>query len=294
MRTSRRALLLLVITFLLVSGLLAAIALSPASGVGVRYFDETDTTLREPFLTYFEQNGGLEGLGLPLADAYTLDDSTTVQPFQHVLLQVTVRGVEPAPIAVSLGLGQPTDAPVDERLAGYYASGGGAAFFGLPLGEGRFEGQTFVQDFENARIVQQPDGTLQLANLGEAYVSVYPPPANYGQANIRLRGTPSPPPAIAANVSVASPTLGLGEQQTIYVVVSDEEGKPVGGVQALAILRFDGAEAEVELPPTDANGLTQATFGAPPATPGSQVIVEMNLLYGDTFFTVQTTYVQWW
>ena len=93
---------------------------------------------------------------------------------------------------------------------------------------------------------------------------------------------------------MAQPTDGQGGQQTIYLYDYDEAGYPVSGAQALAVLRYDIALAEVEMARTDEQGLSSATFIVPPASPGSQVLVEMHVLVGDTFLTVQTAYIQWW
>ena len=76
--------------------------------------------------------------------------------------------------------------------------------------------------------------------------------------------------------------------------VEDNSGNPVVGAKSLAILRYDTASAELEMPETDSNGLATARFTVPPALPGAQVVIEVHILSGELFLTVETTYFQWW
>ena len=64
--------------------------------------------------------------------------------------------------------------------------------------------------------------------------------------------------------------------------------------QALAVLHYDTATAELVLNPTDERGLSSATFVTPPATPGLRVGVEMHVLVGEVPLTIETAYFQWW
>jgi hypothetical protein len=125
------------------------------------------------------------------------------------------------------------------------------------------------------------------------YLAVFPAPPQ-GQAGIGLRGTPTPPPAIVASVSVENPAVGQGGQQTIYLLVEDDQDRPISGARSLAVLRYGGATAEIEMPPTDASGVANARFLAPPASSGTRVTVQLNVLVGEVFLTVETTYFQWW
>jgi hypothetical protein len=86
----------------------------------------------------------------------------------------------------------------------------------------------------------------------------------------------------------------IGERQTLYLLVLDQADRPVAGVKALAVLRYNDGLAEVTLPETDTSGIAQTSFMTPPAAPGSQVLVTVHVLYGEFFFTVDTTFVQWW
>jgi hypothetical protein len=284
----------IVIAAVLAAAGIGAAALARPRLTPLRYFPETNHLLSDPFLGYFDQHGGLETFGYPLTETYDLADGTLVQTFQHAQLALTVRGVELSPLGhlLRLGDGQTTDR-VAAEFADTYHRLGGEAFFGPALGEVHLENGTLIQDFERARLAKDAFGDVRLADLGRVYLAAFPPP-EMGQAAFGLRGTPMPPPAVRANVSVEQPTIGQGGRQTIYLLTEDAQGKPIPAAQSLAVLHYGSATAEVELPPTGANGLASATFIAPPAQPGSKVIVQMNVLVGDIFISVETTYFQWW
>lgn len=294
MRSERRVIILLS----LLAGLAAVVvwlAAGQRARPGVRYFAETRHTIREPFLATFDAHGGPTLFGFPLTEAYTTEDGTRVQTFQRAQLHLTPRGVELAPIGLALHLGEPASGlEVAGAFKPFYQQSGGESFFGAPLNAAREENGLLVQDFERARIMRDALGEVRLANLGSIYLAAFPLPESAGQAAIRLHGTPTPPPEIQARVSIANPTVVQGGEQTIYLYVADANGQPVAGARALAILRYDGATAEVELSHSDASGLASARFIVPPAAPGSQILVEVHVLIGETLLNVETAYFQWW
>ncbi len=294
MRRTHRALPLL-IAALIALGFIGALAIRGDTPLQSRYYPQTGRVVREPFLSFFLEHGGVATFGYPLTDAYQDEDGLWVQTFQRAKFQLAVQGVELAPIGRTLNLGDPAGGhAVDAVFTDFYRERGGEAFFGLPLNAAHDQNGVLVQDFERARLVHDALGEIHLADLGSAYLTVFPPPQDIGQAAIHLQGVPTPQPRLRASVSVARPTVGHGEQQTIYLVLEDENGSPVTGAQALAMLRYNDAVAEVTLPDTDSRGVSQTTFIVPPALPGSRVGVEVYVLAGETFLTVETAYFQWW
>lgn len=293
MRNRTYALPILIVA-LLVAGAVGALAVKADVPAQVSYYAQTGRLVREPFLPFFLEHGDTATFGYPLTDAYRTHDDTLVQTFERAQLQLTVRGVELAPIGAMLQLGEPGSAETHPAFRAAYDSHGGAAFFGLPLGPARDERGLLVQDFERARLVRGPLGDVRLASLGSVYLAAFPPPQESGQAAILVQGTPPPPSEIRPALTVERPTVGQGDQQTIYLYLADENGSPVTGAQALAILHYDDATAEVTLPVTDARGLASASFVVPPASPGSRVDVQVHVLIGETFLTIETAYFQWW
>jgi hypothetical protein len=263
--------------------------------VSMRYYPQTGHLVREPFLSFVEAHGGVEMLGYPLTDAHTDQGGTLVQTFEHAHIQLTVRGIELASVGVLMGLGsQSSSASVGPEFTAFYDLHGGQAFFGLPLGIPRHEDGNLVQDFERARLVHDSEGQIQLADLGKAYLALVPDTSQSGALAFRINGTITPPSSVRVSVSVASPTVSVGAQQTIYLYVEDEENNPVEGAESLAILKYNNGSGEISLLPTDRKGLASARFIVPPAPPGSRVMVKMHILVGETYLTVETSYIQWW
>ena len=294
MRDAKRALPILLVAIL--AGM-AVVAVTVRGDIAPQfnYYPETGHIVREPFLTSFNTGGGVEMFGYPISDAYYTEDDTLVQTFQRAQMQLTVRGVELAPIGTRLHFGQPDPTiPVAEPLVSYYQAHGGTDYFGLPLDEARSEQNLLIQDFERVRLVRDPGGNVRLAELGTMLLAAFPAPDTSGRAALRLSGTPTPPVAVHLNLSIEKPTIGIDGIQTIYLYVEDGAGQPVSGAQALAVLRYDTATAELVLNLTDERGLTSATFKTPQATPGSRVVVEMHVLVGEEPLTIETAYYQWW
>lgn len=292
-RNVTRALPILIVAVLAVV-VVSALAMKTDVSAQVRYYAQTGHIVREPFLSYYLEHGEVTTFGYPLTDAYRTHDDTLVQTFQRAQMRLTVRGVELSPIGTALQLGEPGSAEPYRVFAGYYEELGGAGFLGLPLSPAHTQRGVLVQDFERGRLVRGDLGDVRLANLGHMYLAAYPPPAESGQAAILLQGTPAPPAEIRPALSVERPTVGQGERQTIYLYLADENGSPVGGAQALAVLQYDGATAEVTLPDTDERGLASTSFITPPAAPGSRVDVQVHVLVGEIFLTIETAYYQWW
>lgn len=120
------------------------------------------------------------------------------------------------------------------------------------------------------------------------------PATEQGQATVGPRSTPSPAPSIVARASVEHTTIAQGGTQTIYLLVKNNRGGPVAGVRSLATLYYGAAAAEIEMQPTDANGVASASFIAPPESSGYVITVQINVLLEKLTLTVNTTYIQWW
>jgi len=293
MSNRRPALIILSVALLTIAAVVSYVVRQQESRA-MRYFSETGTVVREPFLSYFNAHEGVDLLGLPLTNAYSLEDGTTVQVFENATLQLTVRGVSLVPASSLLALTADGElAQVDPAFADYYAEHGGEAFFGPAVGEARIEGNRLVQDFKGMRLVRDPIEGIYPARIGAAFAAVHPPPSEEGNANLRQWNTPGSA-QFRARLSVEHPVVGQGDTQTVYLLVEDSEGVPVAGARGLLVLHFNDATAEVELSPTGSDGLSNATFVTPPAITGTQIVVEAHILVGESLLTVDTTYFQWW
>ena len=230
-----------------------------------------------------------------------------MQYFQNARLEQAVSGVQLGALGDELSLAHPPDYPedvtgtlfpetghyLDPAFAAYYTAHGGEAVFGPPISPARAEDGLTLQNFRRARLVLD-DGQVRLGNLGSIALSVFPPadPTFVAAPPRALEPTQS---AISANLSVAQPTLQSGTSQTVYLyVVTRDDNSPVSNAQALLLLTYDTGVTQLELPPTDAHGISSLAFSAPPASPGTSVIVEAHVVWGDAVTSVSTIYLQWW
>lgn len=301
-----------------------ALAIAVAVSVGVagltrqnnaraQYFGETGHTVREPFLTAYEEMGGLEVLGFPISDSFADQSGTTVQYFQNARLEQTPTGVQLGPLGDELGLARPPNDLDDTEgvlfdetshylapaFVSYYQAHNGETQFGPPINSARIERNLLVQDFERVRLVRDtslpPGQQVRLGNLGSIALTVTPLDGTTILAS-PPRAAVAPTTSINASVSVAQPTLQNDAPQTVYVYVVSRSGgnEAVAGAKTFVHLRYEGGLSQIEMPPTDANGISSATFQPPPAPPGTKVMVEAHVVWGEAVASISTIYLQWW
>ncbi|MDI3339269.1 MAG: glycosyl hydrolase [Sphaerobacter sp.] len=178
----------------------APVPAPPDVGPRVRYFPETGHTLRDPFLRYWETNGGLAQFGFPLTEVFFVQ-GRAVQYFERARFEYwpELRGT---PHEVQLGLlgryvtrgrtflaaappAQPEPGRIYFPQTGHYLSygfkdywerNGGLAVFGYPISEEFTENGYTVQYFERARFEWHPEyrGTpfeVLLGHLGREVLS---------------------------------------------------------------------------------------------------------------------------
>src|SRR5262245_32311599 len=139
MRSRNPIIPIMIAAALVTAGVIVA-AVSRTQLTPLRYFPETGHLLTDPFLTYFDEHGGVAVLGYPLTDPYNLPDGALAQTFQRVQLTMTVHGIELAPINRQLGLEQARPgATVAAEFVAYHKALGGEEFFGPVLAGPRTE-----------------------------------------------------------------------------------------------------------------------------------------------------------
>jgi Zn-dependent protease len=172
------------------------------------YFKETGYFIRQPFLTYWQENGGLQMFGYPIS--YRLEEIApgteevyTAQYFERARFELhpsTGNNVVLGRLGALLNEPEPPAAPLEgmtffpetgHNLGGpfltYWQENGGLALFGYPISEERMEknpvdGKTYVvQYFERNRFELHPElaGTPHEVQLGLLGRQIYA--RNYGQ-----------------------------------------------------------------------------------------------------------------
>ncbi len=162
-----------------------------------RYFPATGHYLKEPFLSFFDANGGLRTWGPPITEVVD-ENGHLVQYFQRARMACLQQTEDPCNVQLSplpelLGHRTPRTAPVSKQLIAnglcqyfaetghnlcfsfltFYMNQGGSSVFGPPIGELTVEPGMIVQYLERARIewhMDAPPGeSIELGAIGQEY-----------------------------------------------------------------------------------------------------------------------------
>ncbi|WP_129632319.1 sortase [Candidatus Oscillochloris fontis] len=212
------------------------------------FFAETGHTLAYSFRDFYDRQGGLAIIGLPLSEVF-LENGRPVQYFErarlewHADLGITLAGLlghwaaegrSTDPAFVRVAAAAPGDTYVIETghsLGGvfrdFWLANGGLATFGYPISEPFDEtnpqdGQVYtVQYFERARFEHHPNNPaayqVQLGHLGRQYLAAYQAPEsalapvqNAAQAWDAVRPTQVRIPRIGLKTDVVSTGYSQG------------------------------------------------------------------------------------
>jgi hypothetical protein len=330
MRTGRSLLITLMAVALLLASRMS-IAHSQSPGENCEYFAETDHYVCDEFLEFFETRGELEIFGYPLTEAF--DDPVRglrVQYFQRARMEL--HPYNPEPYRVQLGLlgdelgysfppVNPPSGPafnnslrhyfgrtghiVSHSFLRYFREHGGLDIFGYPRSEFLDEDGLVVQYFQRARMEWHPDdlsgAEIRLTNLGEVYLERFGIPGpglgdrwelvtdTINIENLDLVTK------LEIDASVRHVITGRQGEQTVFVYVTDQLGRPLSGVIVSTTVGYPSDEIPYPCDaPTDDKGFTKLDFDMGDAFPGRNVVIDVTATYGDLTSTTQAFYLPWW
>ncbi len=290
-----------------------------------RYYSETGHTLSATFELFYDTRGGPATFGFPITEAF-------VDPFSGLLVQYLENArlelapdpsseelqVRVADLGVLIG-GWDLPIPASRFPIGnspgcrfyegsghqvchafldFYERQGGAGVFGLPISEFRIEQARVVQYFHDFRLDWYPEAEdgrpIRIAALGRAHFDRmgYSPdllapvdPADLGLYSIL---------ALQTSASVLNPLLGAGETQRAYLIVSDQNNRPVAGAAALLTVYLpDGLEFKM-MPLTDRNGVAQLELTLESQLPGTRIALEYTVVFEGLFALTRDSFYVWW
>lgn len=286
------------------------------------YFSDTGHSVREPFLTFFKNSGGLTRYGYPITDEY-VDPKTglLVQYFENARLEWHPGNPDPNKILLgrlSDEMGKRTapksikELSNDPNCRNFFETGhsvcwlfrdfweknGGVAAFGYPVADYTIENERSVQYFEYALLEwwpEKPAGqTIVLAPLGRIYYEwakldpsrLQPHPPNDGQLGSIT--------TLYAKGSVLKPVVNTTATQTAYVLVKDQLNNAINGAAVTLIVHFPGQDKSFTLPPTNSKGTTFQTFPGGQIKPGTTVSMEFIVAYNGLVARTRTSYLVWY
>jgi hypothetical protein len=281
-------------------------------------FPETGHVIRGEFYEFFwTAKDPLLVYGYPITDM-TTDTATgrRVQYFQRALFELHPEAnsefsVQLAPLGQYLyEPGEPISLPdkfthcrtfaeTGKRICfaflDFFDANGGVEQFGYPISNFENKFGRIVQYFQRARFEwypERPTGQrVKLADLGsEHFITVGEDPDKLRRNNIlqvvldlRVRAFPE------------SPVTTLGGQQSIHVLVQDQNLLPVAGAEVELVVRFPSGDEETYTAPiTDGDGVSIVTFDVSTRTPG-RALVWVNVVFRDLdIHTTRSSFRIWY
>ena len=291
-----------------------------------RFFPETGHWVEGEFLTFYNNTpNAARLLGYPLTDAYEHPQlpGLTIQHFQRARLELhpenvagqqveiaplgnymfDVNAAEPAGIAVNNAACR--QFPVSKLSVCYaflqfYDANNGADYFGEPVSDLVKVDGLLVQYFEKARMEWHPENPngqhVILTDLGRLDFDQI-----NGDTSLTGRSGNAPlvsPLTIKVHAFPERPLLAPDQQQTLYIVVLDQNAQPVENAQVSITLLLPSGQRQNVAPngPTSADGFTTAVFPVDGLLPTDVVEVQVTatLLNGGPKNATVTHFRAWW
>lgn len=288
---------------------------------GELYFPETGHVISGEFLRFYQAaDNPLLLYGYPITDAFQ-DQITggTFQYFQRVRMELHTG--EPEALRVKLSPlgeflykpGQPLPLPenfpscrtfpetgfeVCYSFLEFFDKHGGVATFGYPISNFEIHDERTVQYFQMARFEWHPEfptgNRVTLTDLGSRYFEAH------GENPIRLLARQGDHIPLATVIQLrvrafpVEPVAALKGQQTVYLVVQDQNLHPVqNATLTLTVTMPSGEQATYTAPPSNEKGIAFVTFPYAGAAPG---LAQINVLASFESLEAKTltSFRLWW
>lgn len=310
-----------IIIVLLLGGIPLGVShLASAQASDSVYVTETGHWIWGEFLTtYNSAPDPLFYFGYPITDDFT--DSETnlrVQYFQRARFELIEsaegRMVKITPLGGLMHSpnGQIADIPNEGPTCRSFSTGysvcyaflqyfdvyDGSRWFGNPISEVEVLDNHYVQYFEYVRLEWWPDRPsgerVVLSDLGSVYFDKYVGDSRLLQPSDSSRAGGDMVEPITRVFALRS-LIGAGEQQTIYVVVQDQNLDPVQNAQVGVTLRFpDESKEFYRLAETNKFGISQFTFSVGNLPVQSIINVEAEINVRGESSSGHTSFKIWW
>lgn len=288
------------------------------------YYAETGHNVEAPFLTFFQDYGGVQIFGYPITEKIVIDN-VSMQYFQRARMEVNAEGgITLTSLAEEMGYSRPplTGAEIEPdtpyrrfflesghstsyAFLAYFERHGGTTVFGLPITEPFMENGRLVQYFQRQRMEwwpeRAPSERVQLTLLGTAYAEqrINPEEMEPEPARPVPGGATTTPPVtrLIVSVSIKEPIARQSGTQTIYVLVTDQSGQSLAGANVELVVHASLKDHPYSGFSTSDRGIAAVTFPVQPDSPGKTIAVDVTVThpaYSGLSTTARTSYFMWW
>ncbi len=184
----------------------------------------------------------------------------------------------------------------DEFLA-FYDAFQGDELLGWPISPQLIEGGVRVQYFENGILEWRPqfpiDQRVQLGRIGKAHFDSEPAIPEF--TSLPRLADFAGLESVDLVSSVQRPVVYSGDEQRLFVTVSDEFGRLVEGIGVTAVLHHNDGEAEIDLGVTDGEGEIGLILPLDGISSGQDVMLEVMVVgNGRLLGRTQLKFRVWW
>jgi hypothetical protein len=280
------------------------------------YFAQTGHFVRGDFLRFYRSVSNPTLLfGYPLTEQFTSKDGKTVQYFQRARFEqsgdpgqsvkLTPLGSEMYSQGRQLVINNPfacrtftqTGHSICFAFLEFFEQNGGVERFGYPISPFEFRNNQIVQYFENARFEWRPglaeDQRIGLTDLGRMYFdqlgedpAFLKPSQQDARPNLVLKLQVRAFPDKAVTTS--------NDQQTIYVLVQDQNLQPVAGASGTATIRLASGDTLRQSFAINSRGVGVLTFAFTNQPSGKLVYVDINVTYNNLAGKTTTSFRIWY
>ncbi len=286
-----------------------------AQSSDVEFFAQTGHYVKGDFLRYYHSAPSPTfTFGYPLTEEFTSKDGKTVQYFQRARFERSPGGIVQTPLGRELYTSgrqlivnnpfacrtfQATGYAVCFAFLDFFEQNGGVARFGFPISPFEFHNNLTVQYFENARFEWRPGQAegqrIGLTNLGRIYFD------QLGEDPGFLKSVPQgveAPRSSVLSLQVrafsAKAVTTSSDQQTIYVLIQDQNLQPVAGAEGSAIIRLPSGATLPQSFISNDKGVGMLNFAFIDQPNGKLVKVDINITYTGLSGKTTTSFRIWY
>jgi hypothetical protein len=258
-----------------------------AQATNARYFPETGHWVTDEFLIkYLDSPNPRTLYGNPITEAFVDSFGIQVQYFEKVRFELDSSLPQGLQVKLSpLGeylyqegqvLSTPTNFPacryfpesdhsVCYSFLDFFEGHGGISQFGYPISGFEIHEDWIVQYFQNARFEWHPENLygeyVVVSDLGYRYFNDRGEDPRRLNPIIEEDNLIVPVLRLRPKAFVSSAVLPLGETQTLYVIVQDQNLQPVPDAQVEFMIEFsDGSIQEFRISDTNESGVSTFNF----------------------------------